>query len=102
MSSSESEYPESPAIYLFATLSMVFIVLDTADIALDLASLFAIPCLFVTTVISLGRTPSWFRKYGKRGLLPLAMSVLAFPVGIAIAIASMRLQSGNVRPATEA
>lgn len=30
MSSSESGYPESPAIYLFATLSMVFIVLDTS------------------------------------------------------------------------
>lgn len=70
---------------------MLFIVLDTADIALDLASLFAIPCLFVTTLFSLVRTPSWFRKYGKRGLLPLAMSVLALPVGVAIAVALMRL-----------
>ena len=84
-------YPETPAVYVMAAMSTAFVALDLAGIALSLASLFAIPCMFVTTLVTLIRTPSFFRKYGQRGLVPLSVSVLALPVGVAIAVASMRL-----------
>jgi hypothetical protein len=78
-------------VYAIAAASAVLVALDTAGIAFSFASLLVIPCLFATTLVTLIRTPSFLRKHGRRGLLPVATSVLALPVGIAASATYARL-----------